>query len=295
MMKKAKIIPVIFLALFFLIPLHTVKAEENANEYKINSEFKNEELKLKPKTFILDYEYEDVNGDNIKDDVLLLGVREDNTRSPWSRDVSLVVKDGEKNKYRKISIGKIDHGYNGRLFLGDFNSDKISDVFITLCGKENKVFYSLISFRKNKVKYLFNQEKFSSGLAFDIDFDDYFKVNILDKKYDNVFITDMSQKKDIYIKEKVYDNNGKIIRKTKGFSGEIFELKPVDIDKDGVYELRGQQRLHGICSADDVGCVKSIWEYKKSKMELIYLYVVPYDKIEIYDMPQKVMPVMKMN
>lgn len=287
-MKKIKIIPVIFLAFIFLVPLYKAKSEDN--EYKINSKFENSNFK--PNTVILDYKYEDINGDNIKDDVILIGNKEDK-RSSWSNKISLIIKYGKEKKYHNISIGKIDYGYNGRLFLGDFNGDKISDVFISLDSQQNNRFYSLISFKGNKTKYLFNQEKFSLGIDFDIYYKDFFKVNILDKKYNSMFIEDMTSKKNIYIKEMIYNSEGKILKETKGFQEGFAELKPVDIDKDGIYELEGKQMLNGICAQDNIGCAKSLWKYNKSKMELMYLYVIPYDKIEINNYNQSVLPVIK--
>lgn len=296
-MKKIMIIPAVFLAFICFISNHRVKADDDTSEYKINSEFSNKKLKLKENNLILDYKLEDVNGDNVKDNVLLVGGKETDKETSWSKNIVLVIQDGKNKKYYKTSIGKIDYGYNVRMFLGDFNGDRVSDVFISASNGEKgrTSSYSLISFKKNKVNCLINQEKFSKGMAFDLEYTEDFNVDIYSKKYNIEYLLDVSGKKDIYIDKKIYKNSGKVLKKTKGFHDGFVELRPVDIDMNGIYELRGVQRLYGICEADEIGYAKSLWKFDNSEVSLYKVYIVPYDKPENFNKVKRVVPVMKIN
>ncbi|MCM8709552.1 VCBS repeat-containing protein [Clostridium sp. SYSU_GA19001] len=289
-MKKNIIIPAIFLALFIL-PFNNIKAAEE-EKFKIDTEFSTNKLKLRENTFILDYKYEDVTGDNIKDDILLLGHKNSNTQNTWSDDIYIILQDGKSNRYSKFSIGKINYGYNSKMFLGDFNGDKVDDIFVKVCnGKETGAYYSLISLIKNKALYLFEQKKFSLGIPFDINYVDDFKVNIFCKDINKSYTTDVSNKKNIYINSEVYNSIGEVLKETKGIQSSLEELHPIDIDKDGVYELKGVQKLRGFCYADVVGYAKSIWKYDGSKMKLIKLDITSINKSENIKNAQNVLPV----
>lgn len=296
-MKKIIIVPVIFLALFFLLSFSSVKAKEDNSEYKINSQFISDKLKVKPNTFIMDCKKGDVNGDNIDDIILLLGYRRFGADNPWSEDIKVVVKDGKNRKFRKISVGKMDYGYNGHIFLGDFNGDRTADIFVDILrgGQEGEVCCSLISFKNNKQSHIFNENKFIKGLAFDIDYVDDFKINIFNKDVNKSCLVNTSGKKNIYIEEKVYSDEGEVLKEREGFSGSFLNLKAVDADSDGVYELEGIQKLYGICKADTIGYAKTLWKFEKDNMKLLKLNIIPYDKIESRKKKESVMPVAGMS
>ncbi len=279
-MKKAIRIPVVFLALFLFIPFYNIKAYEGEEKFKINTELKVSRLKLKPNTFILDYKIDDINGDNIKDSILLIGCKNGKDNSAYNEDIKLIIQDGKNNKYYKLSPGKIDFGYGGKLFLGDFNGDKILDVFASFNsgGSGGYSYYSIVSFKENNCKYLFDQEYFSKGLSFDINYADNFKINIFNKEVSKFYLVDALNKRNTYIYEGIYDKNGKMLKEQTGMEGALSELTPVDIDKDGIYELKAIQRLSGICHADTIGYAKAVWKYENSKMNLISLEILPYSK-----------------
>lgn len=292
-MKKNIKIPVIVLALFIFIPLYNVKAYEETTDFKINSELKIPKLKLKSNTFILDFKAEDVNGDKIKDNVLLVGCKEKNTASLFNEDIKIIVQDGKTKKYYKLSPGKIEFGRSGKLFLGEFNGDKVLDILVSIysSGIKKNSTYSIISFKDNKAVYLFDQEHFSNGLCFDLRYVDDFKVNAFNKEASKFYLIDVSNKKHTYIQEGIYDKNGKTLKDQEGLGGFLEELTPVDIDKDGVYELKAIQELSGICNGDIIGYAKAIWKYENSHMNLLSLEILPYAKPGEMQKIKRVVPV----
>lgn len=292
-MKKLLSIPVIFLALFFLYPISYVKAEQDDSEYKINNEFKNSKLKIKENTFILEYKYEDITGDNVKDNIILVGMKKNNPQDLYSDKIRLVIQDGNNKKFYKVLLGKIDYGYKSNLFIGDFDGDRVSDVLIGLSNDEKgeSCSYSLLSFKNNKKHYMFKQDNFSKGLSFEVDFVDGFKANILNKHLNKYYLADLSNKRDTYINSRTYDNNGELVQDRKGSCSGLIELRPQDLDSDGTFELKGIQRFTGISQEDTIGYAKSIWKYEGSKFVLISLDVIPFAKPGNNQRIQRIIPV----
>lgn len=285
--------PVIFLALFFLIPINIVKADEMQQEFKVGSMFSVPKLNLGGNNYIIDYKYDDVTGDHIRDNIILVGKKnEDVSASRWD-DIKLIIQDVKSKKYYKLSPGKFTSGNNGRIFLGDFNGDKALDIFISFSGKEssNNPWYSLIAFKNSKAKYLLEHENSSLGLSFNIDFVDDYKISVFNKELNKFFSIDADNKKNTYTGLGIYNEKGEIIKKQEGIYTGITELRPADIDKDGVYELIGIQRLSGFCEADIVGYAKSLWKYEKKNIKLLYLELVPFARPGNLNKMETVMPV----
>lgn len=292
-MKKASKIPIIFLALFILVPFYAIKAEESQEEYKAGSLFSAPKLNLKKNTFVMDYKYDDVNGDHIKDSIILVGGKNEELTSIERENIKLIIQDGNSKKYYKLSPGKFTRGNNGKIFLGDFNGDKVLDVFVNFCGRAagDYPWYSLVSFKNNNVKYLFEQEHFNLGLSFNIDFIDDYKISVFSRELNKFYRMDVANKKDTYSHLGIYDEKGELIKVQQGFSDAISELRPIDINKDGVYELVGMQSLSGISSADVIGYAKSIWRFKDNSMRLLSLEIVPYAKPGNLNNTQSIVPV----
>lgn len=290
MMRIVKF-PIVFLALFIFIPFYTPKAKE-VEEYKIDSIFNVPKLKLKQDTYIMDYKCDDVNGDHIKDNIILVGHHNEELGFGEKEDIKLIIQDGNTKKYYKLSPGKYARGSNGRLFLGDFNGDRVLDIMLSFCGRSTGYdWYSLISFNRNKVNYLFKQEEFNMGLSFDISFADDFKANIFNKELNKFFAVSISNKKDTYGNLGIYNDEGKLLKSQEGVSTIVSELRPVDIDKDGIYEIVMVQELAGICEADVIAYAKSVWSYKDSSMRLLSLEIIPFATPGSLKKIQRIIPV----
>lgn len=265
-MKKI-LIPAIALALFLLMPSYYLKAEQNDEEYKINSEFRCKALKIGKGAIILDYKYEDINGDNLKDNIILIGYRTDKTNPSTFRNIKVILQDSRSKKYYAISIGKLNSGHNGKVFIGDFDGDRFNDILVAV-GNGDYSYYSLFSFKNNKCKYLMDESVFFKGMIYNIDFINNFKVKVTNKDLNDFYILDVKNKKNTYIKLGIYLDDGKLLRNNKGSYKSISSLIPIDEDKNGIYELKCIQTICGISNLDTLGYGKTIWKYNGRKMEL---------------------------
>lgn len=228
--------------------------------------YNQDDIKLE---LIFDSKEEDINGDGTKDYISLSGSKVFGENSPYVRDIKLEVYD-MKTGYKELPIGNVNEGYEPNMFIADFNGDKSQDILISIAngGSAGTSTYSLISYKDNKIVSLFEQEKFNYGLDYDVFFKDGFKAEIFIKNINRTFTIDLKDNMDFYIKDGIYDKDGKILKQTYGMWNAVSQVEPIDVDKDGRLELVVYQRVIGTSNAETLGYVKSVWKIQDKGIKL---------------------------
>lgn len=197
----------------------------------------------------------DVNGDKIPDNVYLTGIRTPD--SPFIQNITLVIQDGGTGQFTRIPLSS-DAGYNPTLFLGDFTGDGVNDIMISIAsgGSGGMMYYYIYSYRMNKPQLIFDYNVFNETYQYDVIYRDYYKVEVIDRKSQQKYIIDISQKGREYLSE-IYNRNGRLRQPIRGFVNPLSGLYPVDFDSNGVYELLAYQRIAGRYNADSLGNVET--------------------------------------
>ncbi len=212
---------------------------------------------------ILDRQTGDITGDGKPKDIFLVG-RKPDANSQYADDLSIVVQDGSSQNPLTMKLPKVG-GYNSTLFIGDFSGDKVNDVLVTIPtgGSGGIIEHRIVTF-VGEPKIIFGVEE-NKGITATGRFLDGLKFELIEKTTKRSAIVDLTNKKDTYNKANIYDAGGTLLRQQNGSVNPLGALTPVDIDNDGIYELRGQQRVIGIYNADTVAYIYSIWKYENQK------------------------------
>lgn len=283
------------LCICFLLLGTTVEAAPPSPEFKVGERLSVQGITLPEETSIIDVQKGDVTGDRANDTVLLVGQKAKDNPSFYPF-ITVVVQDGKTGRFSTPPDSQTKEylrGYEPKLFLGDFSGDKLQDVMVTVAtGGSGGTYNHLIASWKNNNPHVFFGEKENQGLKIRGKYLNGFKAELYSETLNQTFIVDVSGLKDEYIDAKVYDANGTYIyqdpnpgRRQDGyviFSDPFALLVPVDVDNDGVYELRGEQSVWGPFHVLTFTTVKSTWKYKNKKWD-----ITDAQYTLTYEIPQK--------
>lgn len=212
---------------------------------------------------VLDSMQSDVTGDGILDTVYLLGRRPEGSSELFADRITLVIEDGYTN-YRTAVKLPSGAGYNARLFLGDFDQDRIADIWIGIDsgGSGGYGIFYVYSFRHSLLRQLFDFESYNAEYAFRVNYEDGYKVNVASPRLGVQFMIDISTKSADYLSQ-MYDGHGKLKMPVQGEALAIGALQPIVTNEKSLsYDLLAFQRIIGTTNADTLGYVENLLSWK---------------------------------
>ncbi len=240
------------------------------NDLALDKESLLTQLNLGKNGVVIESKSIDVTGDGNKDNVVLVGSKADEGKSPFRENLMIIVQEDESEEYLKATYDKFS-GYEPKLTVKDFTGDKIADVMITAnSGGSGGIYNHLIAtFKDAQAKVIFDQNN-NKGLQVSGQFMPDFKAKVNFEDLNKEALIDISVNKANYIQLKIYNQEGALVQKKliRPSSYPFSNLKPIDYNRDGKYELRGLQKIVGANNADTISEIESIWSYDNNKWNL---------------------------
>lgn len=250
---------IFFNMLLFLILLITAGTPTLANP--LDQEEANS--KSGSSIYVLSQKKMDVTGDGRPDVVTLMGQKE-KQENIYSENIFLILQDTARNQFTTLNLN--DGGYHPQLQFFDFNGDHIPETYISAetGGRGGTSIFHLVSAKNNHVFEI----PVPSSLGISGRFTDGYNATILIKNTGKITSINLQERKQKYETSEVY-KNGTLIKPVKISGNKYSMLTPVDVNGDGVFELRGVQRISGIANADSVAFADSIWKFNYTRWELV--------------------------
>jgi hypothetical protein len=201
--------------------------------------------------------YGDVNGDGVVDYVYLTAEQAADPGSPFLQNVTIHVQCGATKRVYTIPLDpNANAGYNPTVFLGDFTKDGIKDILVTIdSGGSGALTYDYVfSFVHNQARKLFDFNAYNEQNRYTVQYMDGYKVKVTSLATKTDYIVDISGRGADYLSQ-LYDANGKLLRPVQGDANGVSGFYPVDMDRDGRYEIQAYQRITGLYNADSFGYV----------------------------------------
>ena len=103
-------------------------------------------------------------------------------------------------------------------------------------------------------------------LAVSSQFEDGYKASITIEETGQSYSFDLSDRKEEYDRLGLYQD-GKLNEPTELMVLPFGTLKPVKV-KNGLYGLKGSQRINGVYNADGIANIESTWLFEKGKWQV---------------------------
>ncbi|SDM44909.1 hypothetical protein SAMN04488137_0183 [Fictibacillus solisalsi] len=252
---------IFFNLLLFLILLITAGSPIHATP--LDPQTENIDSKSGSSIFVIDQRKMDVTGDKRPDIVTLMGEKE-KQENIYSENLFLIFQDGATRRFTTLNLN--DGGYHPNIQFFDFNGDRIPETYISAetGGRGGTSVFHLVSSKNNHVVEI----PVPSSLGISGRFTDGYHATILVKNTGKITSINLAERKQKYETSEVY-KNGTLIKPIKISANKFSMLTPLDVNGDGVFELRGVQRISGIANGDSVAFADSIWKYKFMRWELV--------------------------
>ncbi|TDX46769.1 hypothetical protein [Orenia marismortui] len=291
-MKNYNKILIIILSILIIMALTSCSQEKRSNnQLNIDKKALLTQLNLGEQTEIIESKAVDVTGDGNKDNVILLGAKSDDSKSSFRDNLLIIVQESKSKKYLKATYNNFS-GYEPKLTIKELTGDKVADVMVSAnSGGSIGIYHHLIaSFKAGKAKVIFDANN-NQGVKVSGQFIPNFKakLNFIDLQKESLL--DISINKENYIKQKIYDKKGNLIKRIliRPYANPFSKLETVDYDHDGQYELKGIQQIVGSSNSDEISKIESIWSYHNNKW---ILKEVSYDTFLLkYSIKQKSNPI----
>lgn len=215
---------------------------------------------LPANTYLLDSTTADVTGDGIIDSIVL-GGQKDSAEDRYAKKLIILVRDGKSGQTQSVDLDM--GGYEGKLFAGDFTGDHVADVMVSApTGGSGAVLDNRIAtFTGSSPAIIFTSEN-NSGADFTGKFLDGFKTEITNTDTGKSITIDNGRNRADYVRLGIYDEAGNVLKDQRPWHYPFSLLEPTDSDRDGVYELKGYQRIVGAYNADPIAEVETLWKYQ---------------------------------
>lgn len=209
-------------------------------------------------TILIDSYEKDVTGDQKKEEIKLKGIRfsED---SQYFHNVWADVKGSQSEQWKIVYKG----GYDPGLEFKDLNHDGVDDILFQTGASEDREthHYQLHTLKNEKLKEL----KTPESRTITGEFKPNFKASLsLDPAKDPTII-DMKDHADSHIHDGIYDDGGKLLKKTHLLAEPITVFEPVYISKSKGYGLKSYQRVNETTNDDLLGEIEALWYFENKK------------------------------
>lgn len=216
----------------------------------------------------IQYKTGDVTGDGNQDQIFLTGYPPSED-SPFVTEIHLIVQDRAASTRYRISL-PTNAGYHPTMFLGDFTGDGVLDVLVQIdSGGSGAITYNTIyTFTGGVGRLIFDTEHLNSEWKYVVEYLNGYKLRVMSEVTGKSYTIDITGRGSEYLNE-IYNPDGTLKAPIQGMVDPVSGLFPVDLERDGTYELMLLQAVSGRYRADRFGYITTILKWNGNGWNLV--------------------------
>jgi len=214
---------------------------------------------LSPGQSVVASQIGDVTGDGFQDWIYLIGTKQ--TDSPYITNIQLVVRNGRTNQSQAFNLSE-NAGYEPTLWLGDLTGNGVKDIFIVIDsgGSGAIIFAYVYSFIQGRMTKIFDSIQFNEQHPYKVQYANNYKADVYSGSPRKKYTLDLSYKGTDYLNE-IYNPDGTLKQPIEGWVDPVSALYPIDLARNGKYDLLGMQQIAGRYHADGLGYVENLLHF----------------------------------
>jgi hypothetical protein len=235
---------------------------------------------------VLQEERGQLEPDGSTDKVRLIALRKDD--GIYDRALLLEVVPASDSPFL-ITLSEDVRGFESRIELKNFTSSNKSEILLSVKngsggtgrlilvearGREGRVLYDSRTFKKPTIKGRF--------------FDNY-RAEIFVQETGARTLISLLARKANYDRNLVYNEaSGNLRTLVTLWWDQYSELQPMDVDGDGIYELKGICVLNGIGRSDPIAYVESTLKYAEEQWRVLDTWIAPAEDLSNLPLPIRI-------
>lgn len=198
----------------------------------------------------------DVTGDRYPDWIYLTGTKQSD--SPYITNIQMVLKDGRTNQFQAFPLSE-NAGYEPTIWLGDLTGNGVKDILVAMDsgGSGGVIFAYVYSFIQGRLMKIFDSVQFNDRHTFKVQYENNYKVDVYSGDPKKKYTLDLQYKGSDYLNE-IYNADGTLKEPIEGWVDPISAIYPVDLARNGKYDLLTMQQIAGRYHADGLGFVENL-------------------------------------
>ncbi|WP_408056943.1 VCBS repeat-containing protein [Ureibacillus sinduriensis] len=226
---------------------------------KLNNQFQWRRVPALPQSIgqtVIASQVGDVTGDGFLDWVYLVGTKQPD--SPYITNVKLMIRDGRTNQVQAITLPE-SAGYEPTIWLGDLTGNGVKDVFVVMDsgGSGGIILAYVYASLHGRMTKIFDSIQFNEQHSFKVQYANNYKANVYSENPRKKYTLDLQYKGKEYLDE-IYNANGTLKQPIEGWVDPPSALYPIDLARNGKYDLLGMQQIAGRFHADGLGYIENL-------------------------------------
>src|SRR5690606_12649685 len=115
---------------------------------------------------------------------------------------------------------------------------------------------------------LFDYNQYNEQNQYDVNYLDSYKVRVISEATAQRYLIDISDRAVDYLSQ-IYNNDGTLKKPIQGWADGLSGFYPVDIDRNGVYEIQAYQQLSGLYHADSLGYIVNTLQWDGQRFAIL--------------------------